>query len=161
MSLSAIGSELSQPGHDPDRLLAGYRAACAQEALFDMRGNGPLRRCSRVTGYDEFVDATGDIRPSWRELGELIGGRGRAGLDQMRSTVASLVDNRGISYVKSIAMMTPSPTVKASGFRGHGSWTPCRCWSRPPTGTPWNPGWCSGTRLLDAVLSDLYGPGAP
>ncbi|WP_297848209.1 hypothetical protein, partial [Mycobacterium sp.] len=44
--------------YDADRLLAGYRAARAQEALFDLR-RGP------ASGYDEFVDADGNVRPAW------------------------------------------------------------------------------------------------
>ena len=40
MSLSAAGAEVSRPSHDPDRLLAGYRAARTQETLFDLRAGG-------------------------------------------------------------------------------------------------------------------------
>ena len=73
MSLSAAGSDL-RPSHDPDRLLAGYRSARAQDTLFDLRGGGPGSGTFGGTGYDEFVDATGTIRASWQELGDLIGG---------------------------------------------------------------------------------------
>ena len=66
LSLSAAGSGLSRPSHDPDRLLAGYRAARAQDTLFDLRGGAGT---FGGTGYDEFVDATGTVRPSWQELG--------------------------------------------------------------------------------------------
>ena len=89
MSLSAAGSDL-RPSHDPDRLLAGYRSARAQDTLFDLRGSGPGSGTSGTfggTGYDEFVDATGTVRPSWQELGDLIGERGRAGLERLRNVV--------------------------------------------------------------------------
>jgi hypothetical protein len=56
--------------------LAGYRAAWAQEPLFDARSGG-----SGPAAYDEFVDAAGNVRPGWRELAEIVGERGRAGLD--------------------------------------------------------------------------------
>jgi hypothetical protein len=62
--------------YDPDQLLAGYRAAWAQEPLFDARSGG-----SGPAAYDEFVDAAGNVRPGWRELAEIVGERGRAGLD--------------------------------------------------------------------------------
>ena len=56
--------------HDIDNLLAGYRAARAQQALFEPRGGA-------VAGYDEFVDAAGNVRPSWVELADCVGERGR------------------------------------------------------------------------------------
>ena len=78
---------------DIDNLLAGYRTARAQQALFDPRGGA-------VTGYDEFVDAAGNVRPAWHELAECVGERGRGGLDQLRAVVRSLVDNDGITYIQ-------------------------------------------------------------
>jgi len=53
--------------HDIDHLLARYRTARAQQALFDVRGE------RAGTGYDEFVDAAGNVRPTWRELAECVG----------------------------------------------------------------------------------------
>ena len=72
--------------HDVDNLLSRYRSGRAQQALFDVRGG-------TVSGYDEFVDPAGNIRPAWQELAECVGERGRGGLNQLRSTVRSLVDN--------------------------------------------------------------------
>ena len=80
--------------HDIDNLLAGYRTARAQQALFDPRGGAV------AAGYDEFVDAAGNVRPSWLELAECVGERGRGGLEHLRAVVRSLVDNDGISYVQ-------------------------------------------------------------
>src|SRR6476659_8279987 len=79
--------------HDIDNLLAGYRTARAQQALFDPRGGA-------VTGYDEFVDAAGNVRPSWLELADCVGERGRDGLEQLRGVVQKLVDNDGITYIR-------------------------------------------------------------
>lgn len=57
---------------DADHLLDGYRTARAQQSLFDLR-DGP------GTGYDEFVDADGKVRPAWTELADTVAERGRGG----------------------------------------------------------------------------------
>ena len=80
---------------DVDRLLAGYRAARAQETLFDLRTPG---LAGPAVGYDEFVDAAGNVRPAWTELADAVGERGRAGLNRLRSAVHQLVDNDDITY---------------------------------------------------------------
>ena len=58
MSLSAAGAEVSRPSHDPDRLLAGYRAARTQETLFDLRA-GAVK-----AGNDADADCTIGIADS-------------------------------------------------------------------------------------------------
>src|ERR1700756_3894176 len=90
---SAPAEKTAQVRRDVDRLLAGYRAARTQEALCE--GGARLE-----TGYDEFVDESGTIRPAWTELADAIGDRGRAGLDKLRSTVRGLVENDGITYIQ-------------------------------------------------------------
>jgi uncharacterized circularly permuted ATP-grasp superfamily protein/uncharacterized alpha-E superfamily protein len=139
MVLRAMGSP------ELDDVLAGYRAAKAQQALFDLRGATP-------DTYDEFVDAAGGIRPAWQDLAECVGERGRAGLDRLRATVRALVDNDGITFIRPEA---------ADGGDG-------------PTSVPWHldglpllisaPDWdrlesgvVQRSRVLDAVLTDLYG----
>ena len=52
------------------------------------------------TGYDEFVDAAGNVRAAWQELAECVGERGRGGLDRLRAVVRGLVDNDGITYIQ-------------------------------------------------------------
>ncbi|MBO0676576.1 circularly permuted type 2 ATP-grasp protein [Mycolicibacterium sp. S2-37] len=123
-----------------DDVLAGYRSARAQQALFDPRGG-------TATHYDEFVDAAGDVRPAWQELAEAVGERGRAGLDRLRETVRGLVDNDGITYIQ--------PT----GEDGPVSW---RLDGLPLLISPtdWDlleNGVVQRSRILDAVLADLYG----
>ena len=85
MALDAGGSTVAAGTaggrYDVDRLLAGYRTARAQEALFDLR-HGP------GIGYDEFVDHDGNVRPAWSELADAVAERGRAGLNRLRSVVA-------------------------------------------------------------------------
>ena len=75
--------------------MAGYRAARAQETLFDLRTPG---LAGPVIGYDEFVDEAGNVRPAWTELADAVGERGRAGLNRLRSAVRQLVDNDDITY---------------------------------------------------------------
>src|SRR5262249_24113859 len=84
--------------YDVDRLLAGYRTARAQEALFDFRPSGTGGSGGPGIGYDEFVDEDGTIRRTWTELADTVAERGRAGLDRLRSVVHSLLDNDGITY---------------------------------------------------------------
>jgi uncharacterized circularly permuted ATP-grasp superfamily protein len=147
LSLSAAGSELSRPNHDPDRLLAGYRAARAQDALFDLPrgGAGPFGG----TGYDEFVDATGAIRPSWQELADLIGERGRAGLERLRGVVRGLVDNDGITYIEIDGGRVATPGIWH--LDGIPLVISASDWETLEAGV------LQRSRLLDAVLTDLYG----
>src|SRR5690349_10011532 len=86
---SALMAQPAANAHDMDNLLAGYGAARAQHALFDPRGGS-------APGYDEFVDAAGNVRSSWAELAECVGERGRGGLEQLQAVVRNLVDNDGI-----------------------------------------------------------------
>jgi uncharacterized circularly permuted ATP-grasp superfamily protein/uncharacterized alpha-E superfamily protein len=133
--------------YDVDRLVAGYRTARAQEALFDLR-DGP------GIGYDEFVDHDGNVRPAWTELADTVAEHGRAGLDRLRSVVHSLIDNDGITYTD----------VDSSRDGGHGlEPRPWRLDTLPivVSASDWEvleAGLVQRSRLLDAVLADLYGP---
>lgn len=130
--------------YDADRLLAGYRAARAQQALFDLR-HGP------ASGYDEFVDGDGNVRPAWAELADAIAERGRAGLDRLRSVVRDLIDNDGITYTD------VEPGGRALEPR------PWQLDTLPIvlSAADWEvleAGLLQRSRVLDAVLADLYGP---
>jgi len=148
-----ISSPYAGDRYDVDRLLDGYRAARAQEALFDLR-DGP------GIGYDEFVDADGQVRPAWGELADAVAERGRAGLDLLRSVVHDLIDHDGITYtgVDSHRDTLHDPS-KLQGLEP-GPWTldtlplvvSAADWEVLETGL------VQRSRLLDAVLSDLYGP---
>ncbi|OBG25218.1 circularly permuted type 2 ATP-grasp protein [Mycobacterium sp. 852002-51057_SCH5723018] len=133
--------------YDADRLLAAYRTARAQEALFDLRPDG------LGIGYDEFVDRHGNVRPGWSELADAIAERGRAGLNRLRAVVDSLIDNDGITYTE-------------VDFTRDGHAQEPRPWSLDTlpivvSAADWDvleAGLVQRSRLLDGVLADLYGP---
>jgi uncharacterized circularly permuted ATP-grasp superfamily protein/uncharacterized alpha-E superfamily protein len=159
LSGTALATRMTGGPYDTDRLLAGYRTAWAQEPLFDVRGR------SGSAAYDEFVDAAGNVRPGWRELAEIVGERGRDGLDRLRTTVGALVENDGITY---IAIDQRDRTTKRRGCaarNGHatGGPTPWQLDALPllVTAEDWatlESGLVQRSRLLAAVLADLYGP---
>ena len=155
MALPASGPSPSPPGaspHDIDNLLARYRAVRAQQALFDVRAEGA------ATGYDEFVDAAGNVRSAWRELAECVGERGRGGLNQLRGVVRSLIDNDGITFVQ--VDRHGDAVTDGDGAAEPGPW---RLDALPLVidAADWDTlesGLVQRSRLLDAVLADLYGP---
>jgi uncharacterized circularly permuted ATP-grasp superfamily protein/uncharacterized alpha-E superfamily protein len=136
--------------YDADRLLTGYRAARAQEALFDLRS---ASSAGPGIGFDEFVDQNGNVRPAWTELADAVAERGRFGLNRLRSVVHSLIDNDGITYTE----VDPD---------SDGSHLEPRPWSLDTlpivvSAADWElleAGLVQRSRLLDAVLADLYGP---
>ena len=144
--------------HDPDGLLAGYRAARTQEALFEPAG-GP------EAIYDEFIDETGAVRPAWTELADVVCERGRNGLDRLRAVVSGLVDNDGINYIQidhngdTVTNGLGAPAACGPGTAEPGPWRldglplliSARDWDVLEAGL------VQRSRLLDAVLSDLYG----
>jgi uncharacterized circularly permuted ATP-grasp superfamily protein/uncharacterized alpha-E superfamily protein len=138
--------------HDIDHQLARYRTARAQQSLFDVRSEHP------VTGYDEFVDAAGNVRPAWRELAECVGERGRGGLDQLRSAIRGLVDNDGITYIE----VDPhgDAVTNGDGTAEPGPWhlDALPLVLSAPDWDTLESGLVQRSRLLDAVLADLYGP---
>ncbi|MGF2944192.1 circularly permuted type 2 ATP-grasp protein [Mycobacterium sp. Lab-001] len=145
-------SSASGGHHDADRLLAGYRAARAQEALFDLREDAGT---SPAIGFDEFVDRDGAVRPAWHELADAVAERGRAGLDRLRSVVRTLIDNDGINYTE----VGPGGATAAQGLEPR----PWQLDTLPIvlSAADWETleaGLLQRSRLLDAVLADLYGP---
>jgi uncharacterized circularly permuted ATP-grasp superfamily protein/uncharacterized alpha-E superfamily protein len=138
--------------HDIDNLLARYRAVRSQQALFDVRGD------RAGTGYDEFVDAAGNVRPAWQELAECVGERGRDGLGQLRSIVRGLVDNDGITYMQ--VDRHGDAVTNGDGTAEPGPWH-LDALPLVLSASDWETlesGLVQRSRLLDAVLTDLYGP---
>jgi uncharacterized circularly permuted ATP-grasp superfamily protein/uncharacterized alpha-E superfamily protein len=136
---------------DIDNLLTRYRTARAQQALFDVRPGAS-------TGYDEFVDAAGNVRPAWQEVAECVGERGRGGLDQLRSIVRGLVDNDGITYIQ--VDRHGDAITNGNGTLEPGPWH-LDALPLVLSASDWDTlesGLVQRSRLLDAVLTDLYGP---
>ncbi len=149
--LPASASEVAGEGYDPDHLLAGYRLARSQAAMFDVPDGS-------AACYDEFVDDSGRVRPAWRSLAEILGERGHSGLDRLRADVRRLVDNDGITYVD-VADRRDGETP----FPGATVPEPWQLDAIPLLVSPtdWETleaGMVQRSRLLDAVLADLYGP---
>ena len=157
MSLSISGADLGSADADPDRLLDRYRAARAQETLFELQGPAPRPPSFGATGYDEFIDAAGEVRPAWRELADLLGERGEEGLDRLRDVVGGLVDNDGITYIE--IDRNGEAVTDSHGMAMPGTWhldgvpllVPDADWQTLEAGV------VQRSRLLDAVLGDLYG----
>ena len=133
-----------------DDLLAKYGAARAQESLFDVRE-------AAGSGYDEFVDSAGGVRPAWQEMAECVAERGQFGLERLRSVVSSLVDNDGITFVQ---VDHPRDAVT----HGDGTQVPGPWYLDPLpmviSSADWETleaGLVQRSRLMDAVLTDLYG----
>ncbi|WP_319454023.1 MULTISPECIES: circularly permuted type 2 ATP-grasp protein [unclassified Mycobacterium] len=152
MVLRASGSPEPFPaiGRDSDNVLAHYRTSRAQEALFDLRGGSG-------SGYDEFVDAAGNVRPAWQELAECVAERGHGGLQQLRAVVRELVDNDGITYVQ----VDPhgDAVTNGDGTAVPGPWH-LDALPLVLSAADWDvleSGLVQRSRLLDAVLTDLYG----
>ncbi len=156
MALDPVGSSaITGPAsdrYDADRLLAGYRTARIQETLFDLR---PAGSPGPGIGYDEFLDHDGNVRPAWTELADTLAERGRAGLNQLRSVLHSLIDNDGITYTE----VDPLREGPSGGLEP-------RPWILDAlpvvlSAADWDvleAGLVQRSRLLDAVLADLYGP---
>ena len=127
--------------------LATYRAARTQDTLFE-----PHRGA-----YDEFVDDNGVVRPAWHELADAVNDRGRAGLDELRHAVRESVDRDGITYVQ---FDRHGETVTdGDGVPVAGTWE-LDALPVMVSAEDWNnleSGLVQRSRLLDAVLADLYG----
>jgi uncharacterized circularly permuted ATP-grasp superfamily protein/uncharacterized alpha-E superfamily protein len=152
MVLRARGSEPipAAVGPDTDNVLSRYRTTLAQVALFDVRGGAG-------SGYDEFVDAVGDIRPAWQELAECVGDRGVGGLERLRAVVRGLVDNDGITYVQ--VDRHGDAVTNGDGTAAPGPWH-LDALPLVVSAADWGvleSGLVQRSRLLDAVLADLYG----
>ncbi|MCW1820450.1 MULTISPECIES: circularly permuted type 2 ATP-grasp protein [Mycolicibacterium] len=138
-------------GIDVDGVLAAYRRSRAQRALFDVRDDGA------GAGYDEMVDASGNVRPAWGALAAGIGERGRDGLDRLRAMVGGLVDNDGITYIQVDRLGEVITDDEGTALPGpwHLDALPLMISAADWDGL--ESGLVQRSRLLDAVLTDLYG----
>lgn len=119
---------------------AKYRAEGADTAGYD--------ECGRPIGgyYDELVDPTGAVRRMWSELSADFGEWGTSGLGRLDSRVRRLIDDDGIYYTEAAGEPTawrldPIPFVVSADD-----------WTRLEAGL------VQRSRVLDEVLTDIYGP---
>ena len=138
LSLSAADRpELPRPRPPAGRL---PRRAGPGDAVRSAR----RRRRLRGTGYDEFVDAAGDVRPAWQELGRSASANAAAtAWSGCAPWCAAWSTTTASPTSRSTGTARPSPTATASRCRARGTSTASRCWSRRRTGRPWKPVWCS------------------
>ncbi|MFF0631364.1 circularly permuted type 2 ATP-grasp protein [Nocardia sp. NPDC004151] len=124
---------------------AKYRAAAADTGARDAFG--------LATGgyYDELADRDGRLRGMWADLSADVLDQGREGLRRIDTRVRRLVEDDGITYTELTASAEPA--------------TPS-LWRLDPiplllSDTEWaalESGVVQRSRLLDAVLADVYGP---
>lgn len=124
---------------------ARYRAEGGASAAYD--------ECGRPTEgyYDELVDEGGNVRPMWSELSADFVELGTTGLGRLDSRVRRQIEDDGITYTEVPGTGEPAPT------------TPWRLdpipllvsaddWTRLEAGL------VQRSRVLDEVLTDIYGP---
>ncbi|MFI6997067.1 circularly permuted type 2 ATP-grasp protein [Nocardia sp. NPDC050175] len=124
---------------------ARYRTGGVESAPYD--------ECGRPTEgyYDELVDGDGKVRRMWSELSADFVELGTTGLGRLDSRVRRLIEDDGITY------------TEVSGAGEQAVTTPWRLdpipllisaddWTRLETGL------VQRSRVLDEVLTDIYGP---
>ncbi|QDP82353.1 hypothetical protein FOH10_30090 [Nocardia otitidiscaviarum] len=126
---------------------AKYRAAAAD--------TGAVDACGLPTpGYfDELVDDAGRVRPMWTELSAEFLDQGRSGLHRMDTRVRRLIEDDAITY------------TEISGYPDRAEPTAATPWRLDPipllvSADDWTgleAGLVQRSRLLDAVLTDVYG----
>ncbi|MGL4304795.1 MAG: circularly permuted type 2 ATP-grasp protein [Mycobacteriaceae bacterium] len=123
-------------------MLARYRSS-AHANLFDTTDRSV---------YDEMVAPDGNLRPQWAELAEGLEAHGHYGLTRLRDRVRRLVDNDGITY-NDIGRASGSQMVAPSRWNLDGVplMVSAEDWEVLEAGI------LQRSRLLDAILTDIYG----
>lgn len=141
----------SEPG--AGRSVAGNSDAHASTQVISEYRERRRSLFGEVGRYDELQDDAGGFRPQWGELVAGLDEAGRGGERALQSRVRRLVDDHGITY-------NPIPpdgsdsvaTPVRWGLDGIPLVLPADDWDRLEAGL------IQRSQLLDAVLSDLYGP---
>ncbi|GAB4582481.1 hypothetical protein Ntsu_03130 [Nocardia sp. IFM 10818] len=134
----------ARPGVAAD--FAAYRAAAAE--------TGGIDACGLPTGgyYDELADGAGRLRPMWTDLSADFLEQGRAGLHRIDGRVRRLIEDDGITYTE----LKPAPEETAAPAPWRLDPIPllvsAEDWATLEAGV------VQRSRLLDALLADLYGP---
>ncbi|MEU0542515.1 circularly permuted type 2 ATP-grasp protein [Nocardia sp. NPDC005978] len=125
---------------------AKYRAAAANTGAFDACG-------LPTDGYhDELVDGRGRLRPPWAELAGDLLDQGGAGLDRLDARVRRLIEDDGITYTELGGSATEPAAAKPWRL------DPIPLLLTAPDWAGLEAGVVQRSRLLDAILADVYGP---
>jgi uncharacterized circularly permuted ATP-grasp superfamily protein/uncharacterized alpha-E superfamily protein len=97
--------------------------------------------------HDEMLDSSRELRPAWRGVGEVLSELGRSGLAERHSAIARLLEDDGVTY-------------RPHGSAGKQAWNldPLPFLIDEDGWAALEPGLVQRSELLDAILTDLYGP---
>ncbi|WP_307829524.1 circularly permuted type 2 ATP-grasp protein [Antrihabitans stalagmiti] len=120
--------------------------------LFDVIGTRIVG--GELSGYNELLDSNGEVRQQWRELSTNVLDRGGRALESLRDRIHNLVDNDGITYNEITGTDNGKTLTSPSAWMLDGlplvfsaaDWAPLEA------------GLLQRSRLLDAILADIYGP---
>ncbi|MCU1643483.1 MAG: uncharacterized protein JWN03_3758 [Nocardia sp.] len=125
---------------------AKYRAAAADTGAFDA--------CGLPTDgyYDELVNGGGRLRPIWSELSTDFLEQGRDGLHALDARVRRLIEDDGITYTELGATANEPASPRLWRLDPIPLLLSAEDWATLEAGV------VQRSRLLDAVLADVYGP---
>nr|WP_233434589.1 circularly permuted type 2 ATP-grasp protein [Nocardia yamanashiensis] len=124
---------------------AKYRAAAAD--------TGGIDACGLPTGgyWDELADGAGRLRPLWADLSADLLDQGREGLHRLDGRVRRLIEDDGITYTE---LKETEETAAPAPWR----LDPIPLLVSDTDWTGLEAGVVQRSRLLDAILADVYGP---
>ncbi|WP_408639430.1 circularly permuted type 2 ATP-grasp protein [Nocardia yamanashiensis] len=134
----------AQPG-EVRAEFAKYRAAAAD--------TGGIDACGLPTGgyWDELADGAGRLRPLWADLSADLLDQGREGLHRLDGRVRRLIEDDGITYTE---LKETEETAAPAPWR----LDPIPLLVSDTDWTGLEAGVVQRSRLLDAILADVYGP---
>ncbi|RDI43908.1 circularly permuted type 2 ATP-grasp protein [Nocardia mexicana] len=127
---------------------ARYRSTGARTAPFDACG------LPAPGYYDELVDAEGRVRPMWSELSADFVEQGPGGLDALDGRVRRLIEDDGITYTEVPQIRQTDEPARSAPWR----LDPIPLLVSADDWSGLEAGLVQRSRLLDAVLADVYGP---
>ncbi|MEU7767605.1 circularly permuted type 2 ATP-grasp protein [Nocardia sp. NPDC049190] len=135
----------TETGQSVQAELARYRAHGLDTAAYD--------ECGRPTDgyYDELIDSGGKVRTKWAELSADFVELGSVGLGRLDSRVRRLIDDDGISYTE-VGATTDTATPMPWRLDPIPMLVAADDWARMEAGL------VQRSRVLDEVLTDIYGP---
>ncbi|MGW5451600.1 circularly permuted type 2 ATP-grasp protein [Nocardia sp. NPDC003979] len=136
---------------DEARLAPGVRAQVAEQFAryrSASRADAPFDECGGPTPgyYDELVDGQGRVRPMWAELSAAFAERGVAGLADIDRRVRRRIEDDGVTYTGPDGSAGPWRLDPIPLLVSADDWTRLEA------------GLVQRSRVLDEVLTDVYGP---